>query len=80
MERGKTLAESRGEMRRAIENVDAACRVPILFQGSNSEDIAAGIDKIIAVIAPLDFHRIIQFWFIRRRWLAATPSWSNEVA
>src|SRR5438270_11150086 len=28
MECGKTLAESRGEMRRAIENVDMACAAP----------------------------------------------------
>ena len=42
MECGKTLAESRGEMRRAIENVEVACGTPILIQGYNSEDIAAG--------------------------------------
>src|SRR4029450_8549755 len=38
MECGKTLAESRGEMRRAIENVEVACGAPILIQGYNSED------------------------------------------
>jgi malonate-semialdehyde dehydrogenase (acetylating)/methylmalonate-semialdehyde dehydrogenase len=42
---GKTLDESRGEMRRAIENVEAACGIPILMQGYNSEDIARGIDE-----------------------------------
>ena len=47
LECGKTLAESRGEMRRAIENVDVACGTPILIQGYNSEDIAAGIDEIM---------------------------------
>ena len=41
MECGKTLEESRGEMRRAIENVEVACGMPILMQGYNSEDIAA---------------------------------------
>jgi len=33
IECGKTLAESRGEMRRAIENVEIACGIPILIQG-----------------------------------------------
>jgi malonate-semialdehyde dehydrogenase (acetylating) / methylmalonate-semialdehyde dehydrogenase len=72
MECGKTLAESRGEMRRAIENVDVACGTPILIQGYNSEDIAAGIDEIMirqplgvcAVIAPFNFPGMIPFWFI----------------
>src|SRR5436190_12774042 len=40
MEAGKTLVESRGELRRAIENVEVACGAPIMIQGYNSEDIA----------------------------------------
>ena len=47
MECGKTLAESRGEMRRAIENVEMACAAPAMTQGYNSEDIAAGIDEMM---------------------------------
>ncbi len=69
---GKTLAESRGEMRRAIENVDVACGTPILIQGYNSEDIATGIDEIMirqplgvsAIIAPFNFPGMIPFWFL----------------
>src|SRR5215212_3521262 len=72
LECGKTLVESRGEMRRAIENVDVACGTPILIQGYNSEDIATGIDEIMirqplgvcAVIAPFNFPSMIPFWFI----------------
>ena len=72
LECGKTLAESRGEMRRAVENVDVACGTPILIQGYNSEDIAAGIDEIMirqplgvcAVIAPFNFPGMIPFWFL----------------
>src|SRR6185312_14732909 len=30
---GKTLAESTGEMQRAIENVETACGMPMLIQG-----------------------------------------------
>lgn len=69
---GKTLAESKGEMQRAIENVEVACGIPILMQGSNSEDIARGIDEIMirqpvgiaAAIAPFNFPGMIPFWFM----------------
>jgi malonate-semialdehyde dehydrogenase (acetylating)/methylmalonate-semialdehyde dehydrogenase len=69
---GKTLAESRGEMRRAIENVEVACGTPTLIQGYNSEDIAAGIDEVMvrqplgvcAIIAPFNFPGMIPFWFL----------------
>jgi malonate-semialdehyde dehydrogenase (acetylating)/methylmalonate-semialdehyde dehydrogenase len=71
LECGKTLNESRGEMRRAIENVEIACGAPILMQGYNTEDIAAGIDEtmirqpmgVAAVIAPFNFPGMIPFWF-----------------
>src|SRR4029453_130298 len=71
VECGKTLAESRGEMRRAIENVEVACGTPTLIQGYNSEDISAGIDEIMirqplgvcAIISPFNFPGMIPFWF-----------------
>ena len=44
-ENGKTLAESRAELRRAIENVEVACGIPTLMQGYNLEDVASGIDE-----------------------------------
>jgi malonate-semialdehyde dehydrogenase (acetylating)/methylmalonate-semialdehyde dehydrogenase len=72
IECGKTLAESRGEMRRAIENVEVACGTPTLIQGYNSEDIAAGIDEMMirqplgvcAIICPFNFPGMIPFWFL----------------
>jgi malonate-semialdehyde dehydrogenase (acetylating) / methylmalonate-semialdehyde dehydrogenase len=72
MEAGKTLGESRAEMRRAIENVEVACGAPILSQGYNSEDIASGIDEMMirqplgvcAIIAPFNFPGMIPFWFL----------------
>jgi malonate-semialdehyde dehydrogenase (acetylating)/methylmalonate-semialdehyde dehydrogenase len=72
LECGKTLAESRGEMRRAVENVEVACGTPILIQGYNSEDIAAGIDEMMirqplgvcAIIGPFNFPGMIPFWFL----------------
>jgi len=72
MECGKTLEESRGEVRRIIENVEVACGIPVLMQGYNSEDIAQGIDEIMwrqpvgvcAVIAPFNFPGMVPFWFL----------------
>ncbi len=72
IECGKTLAESQGEVQRAIENVEVACGTPALIQGYNSEDIAVGIDEIMirqpvgvcAVIAPFNFPAMIPFWFL----------------
>jgi malonate-semialdehyde dehydrogenase (acetylating)/methylmalonate-semialdehyde dehydrogenase len=72
LECGKTLAESRGELRRAIENVEVACGIPILMQGNHSEDIAAGIDEVMirqpigvcAIIAPFNFPGMIPMWFL----------------
>jgi malonate-semialdehyde dehydrogenase (acetylating)/methylmalonate-semialdehyde dehydrogenase len=72
IECGKTLDESRGEMRRAIENVEIACGMPILMQGYNSEDIARGIDEfmlrqpvgVCAAICPFNFPGMIPFWFM----------------
>ncbi|BAZ65843.1 methylmalonate-semialdehyde dehydrogenase [Fischerella sp. NIES-4106] len=69
---GKTLAESKGEMRRAIENVEIACGIPMMMQGTNLEDIARGIDEMMirqplgvcAVIGPFNFPGMIPFWFM----------------
>lgn len=69
---GKTLAESQGEMRRAIENVETACGVPMLMQGTFLEDIAPGIDEMMirqpvgvcACIVPFNFPGMIAFWFL----------------
>jgi len=69
---GKTLTESRAEMQRAIENVETACGMPMLIQGTNCEDIAAGIDEhmirqplgVVAAITPFNFPGMIPFWFM----------------
>ena len=71
-ENGKTLGESKGEMRRAIENVEVACGIPLMMQGTMSEDIARGIDELMirqpvgvaAIIAPFNFPGMIPFWFL----------------
>lgn len=69
---GKTFDESKGEMRRAIENVEVACGIPTLMQGKVSEDIAPGVDEMLilqpvgvcAVVAPFNFPGMIPFWFL----------------
>ena len=72
LECGKTLGESKGEILRAIENVEVACGVPTLLQGYNSEDIAPGIDELMirqpvgvaAIICPFNFPAMIPMWFL----------------
>lgn len=72
LENGKTLAESRGELQRAIENVEVACGIPTLMQGYNLEDVARGIDEmmvrqplgVVAAITPFNFPTMIPFWFL----------------
>jgi malonate-semialdehyde dehydrogenase (acetylating)/methylmalonate-semialdehyde dehydrogenase len=72
IENGKTLAESKGELRRGIENVEVACGIPVLMQGYSLENVAPGIDEIMvrqplgvcAVITPFNFPLMIPLWFI----------------
>jgi malonate-semialdehyde dehydrogenase (acetylating)/methylmalonate-semialdehyde dehydrogenase len=69
---GKTLAESEGELRRAIENVEVASGIPSLMMGANVEDIAGGIDElmirqpvgVVGIVTPFNFPGMIPFWFI----------------
>jgi malonate-semialdehyde dehydrogenase (acetylating)/methylmalonate-semialdehyde dehydrogenase len=69
---GKTLEEARGELRRAIENVEVACGIPMLMKGEIAEDIAPGIDELMlrqpvgvcATIAPFNFPGMIPFWYM----------------
>lgn len=72
MECGKTFEEAKAEMRRAIENTEVACGIPLMSQGVVSEDIAPGIDEIMlrqpvgvcATIAPFNFPGMIPFWYL----------------
>ena len=69
---GKTIEEARGEVMRAIENVEVAAGIPSLMMGYGLEDGAgAGIDEevvyqplgVFAGISPFNFPVMIQFWF-----------------
>lgn len=71
-ESGKTFAESKAEIVRAVENIEVACGIPVLMQSEFSEDIAKGIDEYMirqplgigACIAPFNFPVMIPFWFM----------------
>ncbi|MGH9497240.1 MAG: CoA-acylating methylmalonate-semialdehyde dehydrogenase [Candidatus Sulfotelmatobacter sp.] len=72
MENGKTFIEAKAEMRRAIENVEVACGIPMMMQGYNLEDVARGIDEmmirqplgVVAAIVPFNFPGMIAFWYL----------------
>lgn len=72
LEHGKILDEARGEVRRAIENVEVAAGIPSLMMGHNAEDIAAGIDEecvvqpvgVFCCVAPFNFPAMVPFWFL----------------
>jgi len=70
-EHGKTLDESRGSVRRGIENVEHACGIPALMMGKTLEDVASGIDceyvrqplGVFAAITPFNFPAMVPCWF-----------------
>jgi malonate-semialdehyde dehydrogenase (acetylating)/methylmalonate-semialdehyde dehydrogenase len=71
-EHGKIIDEARGEVRRAIENVEAAAGIPSLMMGYNAEDIAVGIDEdcvvqpvgVFCCVAPFNFPAMVPCWFM----------------
>lgn len=71
-EMGKSLPDARAEMKRAIENVEAACAMPMLQQGDLLVGAAPDIDGevirvpigVFAIIAPFNFPAMVPFWFL----------------
>jgi malonate-semialdehyde dehydrogenase (acetylating)/methylmalonate-semialdehyde dehydrogenase len=71
-EHGKTLDESRGSVRRAIECVEVACGAPSLMMGHGLENVSAGIDcvamrqpiGVCAAITPFNFPAMVPLWFL----------------
>jgi malonate-semialdehyde dehydrogenase (acetylating)/methylmalonate-semialdehyde dehydrogenase len=69
-EHGKTLAESRGDVKRGIEMVEFACGVPSLLMGESIENIARGIDcdtirqplGVCVGITPFNFPAMVPLW------------------
>jgi malonate-semialdehyde dehydrogenase (acetylating)/methylmalonate-semialdehyde dehydrogenase len=71
-EHGKTLDESRGSVRRAIECVEVACGAPSMLMGYGLENVSSGIDcvamrqpiGVCAAIAPFNFPAMVPLWFL----------------
>jgi malonate-semialdehyde dehydrogenase (acetylating)/methylmalonate-semialdehyde dehydrogenase len=69
-EHGKTLVESRGDVRRGIEMVEFACGVPSLLGGEAIENVARGIDcetirqpvGVCVGITPFNFPAMVPLW------------------
>jgi malonate-semialdehyde dehydrogenase (acetylating)/methylmalonate-semialdehyde dehydrogenase len=69
LENGKTFSEAKAELRRAIENVEVACGIPMMMQGYNLEDVARGIDEamlrqplaVAAAIPQFNFPGVIRY-------------------
>lgn len=69
-ENGKSLADARAEVRRAIELVEFACGIPTLLMGDSLEDVARGIDSqsirqplgVCVGITPFNFPAMVPLW------------------
>jgi malonate-semialdehyde dehydrogenase (acetylating)/methylmalonate-semialdehyde dehydrogenase len=70
---GKTILESRGDVRRTIENVEAAIAAGYtLAKGEHIDLVAEGIDEgtvkeplgVFAIICPFNFPMMVPFWFL----------------
>jgi len=71
-EHGKTFEESKGDLVRAIQNVESAAAATYHSMGVSSKNISEGIDEelvkvplgVFAVISPFNFPSMIPFWFM----------------
>ncbi len=70
-EHGKTLADAKGELLRAIQYVEHPCGIPELLKGSHSEDVGTGVDEyyikeplgVFAILPPFNFPAMIALYF-----------------
>jgi malonate-semialdehyde dehydrogenase (acetylating) / methylmalonate-semialdehyde dehydrogenase len=71
-EMGKTIVDSRAEVARMIEMVEAATAVPTTMQGRIIEDVSTNVDAetvrqpvgVCAAIVPFNFPAMVPFWFL----------------
>jgi len=71
-EMGKSLADAKAEMKRSVQNIEAACAMPMIQQGELLVGAAPDIDGevlrlplgVFGVIAPFNFPAMVPFWFI----------------
>lgn len=70
-EMGKSVPDAEAEMKRALENLEVACGMPMLQQGDKLVGAAAGIDGevlrlplgVFGLICPFNFPAMVPFWF-----------------
>jgi len=71
-EMGKSLPDARAEMKRAIENLEVACGMPMLQQGERLVGCSFEMDGevlrlpvgVFGMIAPYNFPAMVPFWFL----------------
>lgn len=71
-EMGKSLPDARAELKRAFENVETACGMPVLQQGDKLIGGSFEIDGeilrlpigVFGMIAPFNFPAMVPFWFL----------------
>src|SRR6185437_13819448 len=69
-EHGKTLVESRGDVKRGMEMVEFSCGIPSLLMGEVLENVARGIDceairqplGVCVGITPFNFPAMVPLW------------------
>ncbi len=69
-EHGKTLDESRGDVRRGIEMVELSCSAPSILMGQTLDNVARGIDGqvqrhplgVCVGITPFNFPAMVPLW------------------
>ncbi|OFS89452.1 methylmalonate-semialdehyde dehydrogenase (acylating) [Oligella sp. HMSC05A10] len=69
-EHGKIVHDARGELQRAIENVEFACGIPELLKGEHSRNVGSEIDSwsqfhplgVVAGITPFNLPVMVPLW------------------
>jgi len=72
LENGKSLPDSRAEMKRLVQNLETACGMPMLQQGEKLIGAASDIDGevirlpmgVFTMFGPFNFPAMVPFWFI----------------
>jgi len=70
-ENGKSIPDAVAEVKRALENAEVACGMPVLQQGDKLQGASQDIDGevlrmplgVFAMIAPFNFPLMVPFWF-----------------
>lgn len=72
VDQAKHISEARGEIRRVVEIIEAACSIPTLIQGETLEGIASNINGrvikqplgVFGGVAPFNFPALVFGWFV----------------